>query len=64
MGTILIGLCMACELMANVTAFKPVQLGGIVVLAAIFIYAILSLPLISLVESRREALSPSTGYLR
>jgi uncharacterized integral membrane protein (TIGR00697 family) len=38
MGTILIGLYIACELIANVTASKPVQLGGIVVPAAIFIY--------------------------
>jgi uncharacterized integral membrane protein (TIGR00697 family) len=40
MGTILIGLYIACELIANVTASKPVQLGGIVVPAAIFIYTI------------------------
>lgn len=38
MRTILIGLYIACELIANVTASKPVQLGGIVVPAAIFIY--------------------------
>jgi uncharacterized integral membrane protein (TIGR00697 family) len=38
MGTVLIGLYIACELIANVTASKPVQLGGIVVPAAIFIY--------------------------
>jgi uncharacterized integral membrane protein (TIGR00697 family) len=40
MGTILIGLYIACDLIANVTASKPVQLGGIVVPAAIFIYTI------------------------
>ena len=38
MGTILIGLYIACELIANVTASKPVQFGGIIVPAAIFIY--------------------------
>ena len=40
MGIVLVGLYVACELIANVTASKPVQLGGIVVPAAIFIYAI------------------------
>jgi uncharacterized integral membrane protein (TIGR00697 family) len=40
MGTILIGLYIACELIANVTASKPIQLGGIVVPAAIFIYTL------------------------
>jgi uncharacterized integral membrane protein (TIGR00697 family) len=40
MGTVLIGLYVACELIANVTASKPIQLGGIVVPAAIFIYTI------------------------
>jgi uncharacterized integral membrane protein (TIGR00697 family) len=40
MKTILIGVYIACELIANVTASKPVQLGGIVVPAAIFIYTI------------------------
>ncbi len=40
METILIGLYIACELIANVTATKPVQIGGIVVPAAIFIYTI------------------------
>jgi hypothetical protein len=38
MRTILVGLYIACELIANVTASKPVQLGGIVVPAAVFIY--------------------------
>jgi uncharacterized integral membrane protein (TIGR00697 family) len=40
MGIVLVGLYVACELIANVTASKPVQLGGIVVPAAIFIYTI------------------------
>lgn len=40
MGTVLIGLYIACELIANVTASKPIQLDGIVVPAAIFIYTI------------------------
>jgi uncharacterized integral membrane protein (TIGR00697 family) len=40
MGTVLIGLYVACELIANVTASKPIQMGGIVVPAAIFIYTI------------------------
>lgn len=49
MRTILIGLYITCELIANVTASKPVQLGGIVVPAAIFIYA-LTFTLIDLVN--------------
>ena len=49
MRTILIGLYIACELIANVTASKPVQLGGIVVPAAIFIYA-LTFTLIDLIN--------------
>lgn len=40
METILIGLYIACELIANVTASKPVQLYGFVVPSAIFIYTI------------------------
>lgn len=40
METILIGLYIACELIANVTASKPVQLYGILVPSAIFIYTI------------------------
>jgi len=40
MGIVLIGLYVACELIANVTASKPIQMGGIVVPAAIFIYTI------------------------
>lgn len=49
MRTILIGLYIACELIANVTASKPVQLGGIVVPAAIFIYS-LTFTLIDLIN--------------
>lgn len=49
MGTILIGLYIACELIANVTASKPVQLGGMVVPAAIFIYT-LTFTLIDLIN--------------
>ncbi|MFB3885206.1 MAG: queuosine precursor transporter [Thermodesulfobacteriota bacterium] len=49
MRTILIGLYVACELIANVTASKPVQLGGIVVPAAIFIYT-LTFTLIDLIN--------------
>jgi hypothetical protein len=49
MRTILLGLYIACELIANVTASKPVQLGGIVVPAAIFIYA-LTFTLIDLIN--------------
>jgi uncharacterized integral membrane protein (TIGR00697 family) len=49
MGTILIGLYIACEIIANVTASKPVQLGNIVVPAAIFIYT-LTFTLIDLIN--------------
>ncbi len=35
-----VGLFIACEIISNVTAAKPVQLGPIVVPAAIFLYAI------------------------
>jgi len=49
MRTILIGFYIACELIANVTASKPVQLAGIVVPAAIFIYA-LTFTLIDLIN--------------
>jgi uncharacterized integral membrane protein (TIGR00697 family) len=39
--TLIIGLYIACEIIANVTASKPVMLpGGIIVPAAVFIYAI------------------------
>jgi hypothetical protein len=40
MHTILIGIYIACELIANVTASKPVQIGGLIVPAAIFIYTL------------------------
>jgi uncharacterized integral membrane protein (TIGR00697 family) len=49
MSIILIGLYIACELIANVTASKPIQLGGIVVPAAIFIYT-LTFTLIDLIN--------------
>ena len=49
MTTILIGLYVACELIANVTASKPVQLGGMVAPAAIFIYT-LTFTLIDLIN--------------
>jgi hypothetical protein len=49
MRTILVGLYIACELIANVTASKPVQLGGLVVPAAIFIYT-LTFTLIDLIN--------------
>lgn len=49
MDTILIGLYIACELIANVTASKPVLIGGLVVPAAIFIYG-LTFTLIDLIN--------------
>ena len=49
MRIILVGLYIACELIANVTASKPIQLGGIVVPAAIFIYT-LTFTLIDLIN--------------
>jgi uncharacterized integral membrane protein (TIGR00697 family) len=49
MRIILIGLYIACELIGNVTASKPIQLGGIVVPAAIFIYT-LTFTLIDLIN--------------
>lgn len=49
MRTILIGLYIACELIANVTASKAVQLGAIVFPAAIFIYT-LTFTLIDLIN--------------
>lgn len=49
MNTILVGLYIACELIANVTASKPVQVGGLVVPAAIFIYT-LTFTLIDLIN--------------
>lgn len=51
-STLIIGLYIACEIIANVTATKPVSLpGGIVVPAAVFIYAI-TFTLIDLVNER------------
>jgi len=49
MRIILVGLYIACELIGNVTASKPIQLGGIVVPAAIFIYT-LTFTLIDLIN--------------
>jgi uncharacterized integral membrane protein (TIGR00697 family) len=49
MRTILIGLYIACELIANMTASKPIQLGQIIVPAAIFIYT-LTFTLIDLIN--------------
>lgn len=49
METLLIGLYIGCELIANVTASKPVQIAGIVVPAAIFIYT-LTFTLIDLIN--------------
>jgi uncharacterized integral membrane protein (TIGR00697 family) len=50
--TLIIGLYIACEIIANVTASKPVMLpGGIIVPAAVFIYAI-TFTLIDLVNER------------
>lgn len=49
MNTILIGLYITCEIVANVTASKPVQIGGIIVPAAIFIYT-LTFTLIDLIN--------------
>jgi len=40
MDIILIALYLACELTANVTASKPVAVGGVVVPAGVFIYAL------------------------
>lgn len=47
----LIAIYIACELIANVTASKPVSLGAIVVPAAVFIYA-LTFTLIDLINER------------
>jgi queuosine precursor transporter len=49
MAPFLIGLYIACELIGNVTASKPVRIGGIVVPAAIFIYT-LTFTLIDLIN--------------
>ena len=46
-----IGLYVACELIANVTAVKPIVLGRLVVPAAVFIYA-LTFTLLDLINER------------
>ncbi len=51
MSTLLIGLYVACELISNVTASKPVMVGGIVVPAAVFLYAF-SFTVIDLINER------------
>jgi uncharacterized integral membrane protein (TIGR00697 family) len=51
MTTLLIGLYVACELIANVTASKPVVVGGIVVPAAVFLYTF-TFTLIDLIHER------------
>ncbi len=51
MVTLFIGLYVACELIANVTASKPVMIGGIVVPAAVFLYAF-TFTLIDLINER------------
>ena len=40
MGLVLVGLYVACEIIANVTAGRPVQVGSIVVPSAVFIYTL------------------------
>jgi uncharacterized integral membrane protein (TIGR00697 family) len=40
MGLVLVSLYVACEIIANVTAGRPVQLAGLVVPSAVFIYAL------------------------
>jgi uncharacterized integral membrane protein (TIGR00697 family) len=49
--TLAIGLYVACELIANVTAVKPVVLGGLVIPAGVFIYAI-TFTLLDLINER------------
>jgi len=49
MNIILIGLYITCEIVANVTASKPVQIGKFIVPAAIFIYT-LTFTLIDLIN--------------
>jgi uncharacterized integral membrane protein (TIGR00697 family) len=39
-GLVLVGLYVACEIIANVTAGRPVRLGALVVPSAVFIYAL------------------------
>jgi uncharacterized integral membrane protein (TIGR00697 family) len=51
MTTLLIGLYVACDLIGNVTASKPVAFGGIVVPAAVFLYT-LTFTLIDLINER------------
>jgi uncharacterized integral membrane protein (TIGR00697 family) len=51
MDILLIALYLACELTANVTASKPVAVGGTVVPAGVFIYA-LTFTLIDLINER------------
>ena len=65
MRIILIGLYIACELIANVTASKPVQLGGMVVPAAIFIYT-LTFTLIDLINESlgKEGARQCEGYFK
>ena len=60
MRIVLVGLYIACELIANVTASKPVQLGGMVVPAAIFIYT-LTFTLIDLIS---QPSPPGTALLQ
>lgn len=51
MTILLVGVYVACELISNVTASKPVALGGIVVPAAVFLYS-LTFTLIDLINER------------
>lgn len=51
MAVFLVGIYIACELIANVTASKPVSVGGITVPAAVFIYA-LTFTLVDLVNEK------------
>jgi hypothetical protein len=48
---LLVGIYIACELISNVTASKPVAIGGIVVPAAVFLYA-LTFTLVDLINER------------
>lgn len=48
---LLVGLYIACELISNVTASKPVAIGGMVVPAAVFLYA-LTFTLVDLINER------------
>jgi len=51
MTTLVISLYIACNIIANVTASKPVMVGGILVPAAVFIYT-LTFTLIDLINER------------